>query len=182
MLQSMFMSLLVDFFPIVIFFGVFKWKDLMAATIAAMLVSFIQLIITKIKTNKFQYLQLISFLSLFILGSFALVCKKEIFIKWKPTAIYWLLAIIFLGTHIFNKQPLLEKLSNNTLQLPKKVWAKLNILWIIFFIFMGTLNLYIVYHFDTNTWVNFKLFGTLGLTTIFVVFQAIFLSKYLRVE
>ena len=73
-------------------------------------------------------------------------------------------------------------MSNNTLQLPKKVWAKLNILWIIFFIFMGTLNLYIVYHFDTNTWVNFKLFGTLGLTTIFVVFQAIFLSKYLRVE
>ena len=180
MIQSMFMSLLIDFFPIIIFFCVFKWKGLMVATLTATLASFIQLISIKLKTNKFPHLQLISFLSLFILGSFTLICKKEIFIKWKPTAIYWLLAIVFFSTHWFKKQPLLEKLSNNTLNLPKKIWYKLNIIWVIFFILMGVLNLYIVYNFDTNTWVNFKLFGTLGLTMIFVILQAIFLSKYLR--
>ncbi len=182
MLQLAPMSLLADFFPIFVFFCAFKLKGLMIATIAAIVVSFIQLVIVKIRTKKFQHLQVISFLSLLILGGFALICNKEIFIKWKPTAIYWLLAIIFLGSHLFSKQPLLEKLSNKTLQLPKNVWTKLNIMWIIFFIFMGILNLYVVYYFDTNTWVNFKLFGTLGLTTIFIVFQAVFLSKYLRTE
>ena len=180
MLQLTIMSLLADFFPILIFFVTYKWQGLMTATVAAIIVSFVQLIIVKIRTNKIQNIQLMSFLSLFILGSFALICKKEIFIKWKPTVIYWLLAVIFLGTHLFGKQPLLEKLSNNAIQLPKKIWATLSILWVIFFILMGIINLYFVYYFDTNTWVNFKLFGTLGLTTVFVVCQTIFLSKYFR--
>lgn len=174
------MGLVTDLFPVFIFFCAFKWKGLTIATIAAMIVSFVQLIIIKIKTNKVSFLQMTSFGSLFILGSFALICNKEIFIKWKPTAIYWLLAIIFSGTHFFSKQLLLEKLSKNTINLPKSIWIKLNIIWILFFIFMGLLNLYIIYNFDTNTWVNFKLFGTLGLTAVFIILQVIFLAKYLH--
>lgn len=173
------MELLTEFFPIVVFFCVFKLKGLMAATVAAMFASLIQLIITKIKTGKYKKMQITSFLSLIILGGFALICKKEIFIKWKPTAIYWILAITFLSTHLFGKQPLIEKINNNTIQLPKKIWNRLSILWIIFFFLMGTLNLYVVYYFDTDTWVNFKLFGTFGLTMLFIIFQAVFVSKYL---
>jgi len=173
------MELLAEFFPILIFFGVFKLKGLMLATAAAMITAFIQLILTKIKTGQYKKMQLTSCFSLLIFGGIALICKKEIFIKWKPTAIYWVLAITFLTTHFFGKQSLIEKLNNNAIQLPKKIWNKLSILWVIFFILMGILNLYVVYFFDTNTWVNFKLFGTLGLTMLFIIFQAIFISKYL---
>ena len=180
MLQLTIMNLLIDFFPIFIFFMAFKWKGLITATIATIIVSFIQLVIIKLKTNKIQKIQLISFFILLTLGSFAIICKKEIFIKWKPTVIYWTLAIVFLITPYFNTQSILEKISNNSIQLPTKIWNKLNILWAIFFIIMGILNLYVVYYFDTNTWVNFKLFGTLALTLLFVVCQAIFLAKHLR--
>lgn len=173
------MELFAEFLPIIVFFCVFKSKGLMTATLVAIVASFIQLIITKIKTGKYKKMQLASFLSLVILGGFAIVCKKEIFIKWKPTAIYWILAITFLSTHFFGKQPLLEKLNNNTLQLPKKIWNRLSMSWVIFFVLMGILNLYVVYYFDTDTWVNFKLFGTFGLTMLFIIFQAIFISKYL---
>ena len=174
------MALLTEFFPILIFFGFFKWKGLMIATIAAILTTFVQLLVVKIKTGKYQKMQLTSFVSLLILGGIALICKKEIFIKWKPTVIYWILAIVFSVAHFFGKQPLIQKLSNNTLQLPKEVWDKLNLWWIVFFMLMGILNLYVVYYFNTDTWVNFKLFGTIGLTLIFIIIQAIFLSKYIK--
>lgn len=173
------MELLTEFFPVLIFFCVFKWKGLMSATVAGIVAAFIQLIITKIRIGKYKKMQVTSFFSLLILGGFALICKKEIFIKWKPTAIYWILAVAFLSTHLFGKQPLIEKLNNNAIQLPKKIWNRLSILWIIFFVLMGVLNLYVVYCFDTDTWVNFKLFGTFGLTIIFIIFQAVFISKYL---
>jgi intracellular septation protein len=174
------MSLLTDFFPIAVFFIVFKLKGVMYATMAAIIASFIQLIIIKLRTNKIQNTQLISFVSLLVLGGFALICKKEIFIKWKPTVIYWALAIILLVSKYVKKTSLLKKLGNNAIALPEKIWNKLDFIWVIFFIFMGCLNLYIVYYFDTNTWVNFKLFGTLLLTVIFIICQTIFLSKYLR--
>jgi intracellular septation protein len=172
------MELLSEFFPILVFFCVFKWQGLMVATVAAIIATFVVLIITKIKTGKYKNMQLVSFFILLTLGSFALFCKKEIFIKWKPTAIYWILAVAFLITQLCGKQLLIEKINNNSIQLPKKIWNTLNILWIIFFILMGILNLYVVYFFDTNTWVNFKLFGTFGLTMLFIIFQIIFISKY----
>lgn len=173
------MNLLIDFFPILVFFIVFKLKGIIAATIAAIIVSFIQLVIIKITTNQIPKIQSISFLILLILGGSAIICKKEIFIKLKPTVIYWVLATIFLITHYLSKKSILEKISNNAIKLPAKIWDKLNIIWAIFFILMGILNLYVVYCCDTNTWVNFKVFGTLGLTLLFVVCQTCFLAKYL---
>jgi intracellular septation protein len=173
------MELLYEFLPVSIFFCAFKLKGLMVATVAAIFATLILLIVTKIKTGKYKNMQIISFFSLVILGGFALVCKKEIFIKWKPTVIYWLLAITFLITQLLGKRPLIEKINSTSINLPKKIWNTLNILWAIFFILMGILNLYVVYFFDTNTWVNFKLFGTFGLTALFIIFQLIFISKYL---
>lgn len=173
------MNLLIDFVPIFIFFIVFKLKGIVAATIATIIVSFIQLVIIKIATNQLPKIQSISFLILLVLGGLALICKQEIFIKLKPTVIYWILAIIFLLTHYLSKKSILEKISNNAINLPANVWRKLNTVWSIFFIIMGILNLYVVYFYDTNTWVNFKLFGTLGLTILFVICQTCFLAKYL---
>lgn len=173
------MILMLEFLPILIFFAVFKWQNLICASIAAMIANLLLLILVKINTGKYKKMSLISFLSLFLLSSFALIFKKEIFIKWKPTAIYWILALTLFIRHVLGKSSLIEKLNKDKIRLPKKVWDKLNILWMMFFIFMGSLNLYVVYFYDTNTWVNFKLFGTFAITILFVLFQLVFISKYL---
>ena len=174
------MGLITEFLPIVIFFGAYKLYGIMMATVAAIIETLGLLITTKVKTGQYKNMQLISLGSLMVLGGLALISKKEIFIKLKPTVIYWLLAVSFLSTHFFGKQLLIEKLGSNSVQLPKKIWHKLSILWILFFITMGCINIYVVYYFDTDTWVNFKLFGTLGLTILFVVPQSLFIYKYLN--
>lgn len=175
------MELLAELFQIILFFSAFKYKGLMFATVIAILFSLSKLIIFRINTGKYKIIQLVSFFCLLILGGISLICQKEIFIKWKLTLVYWILAIIFLITQIFGKKSIIEKLNNNTIELPKKILDLLGVLWILFFIFMGILNLYVAYYFDTNTWVNFKLFGTLGLMVLFVLLQSIFIYKFTKI-
>lgn len=171
------MELLAELLPIVVFFIVFKFKGLISATMATIVVSILQIAIMKIYRKNFNPIQLISLGCLCICGLMAIVFKQEFLIKWKPTVIYWLLAIILLIAPYFGKNFVFAKI-NDTLNLSSKIINILNILWIIFFVFMGGLNLYVGYNFDTNTWVNFKLFGTLVITMVFVLLQALFVCKY----
>lgn len=177
------MELLAELLQIIAFFVAFKYKGLIFATVIAILFALVKLILFRINNGKYHMLQLTSFCSLLILGGISLICKKEIFIKWKLTVIYWILAITFLITHIYSKKSIIEKInSTNGLELPKRVCDLLSIAWTLFFALMGGINLYIVYYYDTNTWVNFKLFGTLGLMLLFFILQGIYiyisLQKY----
>ena len=104
--------------------------------------------------------------------------RDETFIKWKPTVLYWLAGVTFLGALAFGKN-LVKAVMAEGLELPELVWTKLCIAWGLFFLFKGTLNLYVAYAFPTDTWVNFKLFGGMGLMLLFVIAQALWLSKYL---
>ncbi len=124
-------------------------------------------------------MQLVTLAMVVILGGATLLFRNELFIKWKPTVVYWVLGCIFLGSQLLSEKTLVQKMLDKSLSLPPKAWTKLNISWFSFFFFMGVLNLVIVYSFDTDTWVNFKLFGTLGLTVIFVVVQGVLVSRYL---
>lgn len=101
------------------------------------------------------------------------------FIKWKPTVVYWILGTIFVLYEFFAAKTLVQKLLEKNVSLPTKAWSLLNITWYSFFFFMGILNLFVVYTFDTDTWVNFKLFGTLILTIIFVLIQGILVARFL---
>ena len=123
-------------------------------------------------------MHLITFCLIFVLGGATLLLHDPVFIKWKPTGIYWLTALVFLGSQFYGKKTLVQKMMENNLQLPNFAWSKLNLAWVCFFTIMGCLNVYIAYNFDTNTWVNFKFFGGLGLTLIFVVIQSLYLSKH----
>ena len=127
-------------------------------------------------------LNLISFLSILILGGATLLLKDDIFIKWKPTAVYWFLATALLFSQIFSKKPLMQHLAESTIQMPDKIWRQINLSWCIFFAAMGIANLYVVYNFDTNVWVNFKLFGTLGLTIVFITCQSIYMAKHSHLQ
>jgi intracellular septation protein len=101
------------------------------------------------------------------------------FIKLKPTGIYWLSALVFFGSNYIGKKPLIQKMMEANVTLSKKIWYRLNIAWTWFFVLMGAVNLYVAYHFNTNAWVNFKLFGGVGFTVLFVLIQAFYLTRHM---
>lgn len=174
------MKFLFDFLPIVIFFIAYKFFGIYIATGAAIGISVLQVLIYWIKHRHVPALQWISLGLLIVLGGGTLLLHDEWLIKWKPTALNWIFAIAFLATQYFSEKPLIRRLMENNITLPTAVWNNLNMSWIIFFVAMGAANLFVAYNFDTNTWVNFKLFGMLGLTFAFAIFQAIYLSRYIK--
>lgn len=174
------MQFLYDFFPIIIFFVVYKIAGIYAATGSAIIVSFAQVILHWFKHKKFSNMQVITFLIVLFLGGATLVLHKPIFIKWKPSIIYWLFAVVFLGSHFIGKKPLIRYMMDKKIALPDKIWSHLNFSWVVFFAVLGFANIYVVYHYSTSTWVNFKLFGILGVTILFVVIQALYLARFVK--
>lgn len=174
------MQILYDFLPVIIFFIVYKIWGIYAATAAAIVISFIQIAFFWLRHRRFEHLQLITFFLIAILGITTILLHNPIFIKWKPTAIDWAFALVFLFSQLFCERTVIEYLMGDKITLPKKIWHRLNISWILFFSLVGLANLYVVYHFSTNAWVNFKLFGLLGLTLIFAILQAVYLAKHVE--
>lgn len=175
------MKLLVDFFPIFLFFIAYKLAGIYIATGVAILASFIQVAYEWLRHKRCDSMQIMTFLLILFLGGATLFLHNELFIKWKPTVINWLFGAVFLGSQFIGKQPFIQTLMKNQIALPPAIWQRLNFSWVLFFFFSGVANLYVVYHFDTNTWVDFKLFGLMGLTVVFVLLQAVYLARHVRV-
>lgn len=173
------MKLLFDFFPIVLFFIAFKMYDIYFATLVAMLASVFQVAFQKLKYNSFEHMHLISLGLILILGSATLFLHNPWFIKVKPTCIYWLFGLVFLFSSFIGKKTVTQKLMEANIALPDFIWKRLNIAWAIYFLFIGIANLYVAFNYNTNIWVNFKLFGTVGITLLFIIIQSLYLSKYL---
>jgi intracellular septation protein len=173
------MKLFFDFLPILIFFIAYKLGGIYIATAFAMLAALAQIIVSYFRTRKIEIMPLITFLMVMLLGGATLFLHNEIFIKWKPTIVYWVLSMVFLLSPLVLKKPLVQKMLESNLVLPSKAWQILNAAWYLFFLVMGFLNLFVVYNFSTETWVNFKLFGTLGLTLLFVLGQGVIISRFL---
>ncbi|HLB57128.1 MAG TPA: septation protein A [Coxiellaceae bacterium] len=176
------MKLLFDYFPIICFFIAYKFFGVYTATAVTMGACVLQNLVYWLRKKKFEKLHVITLFSVLILGGFTLFFHKAIFIQWKPSIIYWVFAAILLFSHTFSKKNLLTRMLGDKIILPEKIWAHLNLAWIIFFIFLGILNLYVVYHYSMNAWVNFKLFGTLGLTLVFTIAQGIYMSRHVISE
>jgi len=174
------MKLIFDFFPILIFFIAFKVAGIYVATGSFIAATCIQMSVYWYLHRRFEQMHIITFMLGVLLGGATLLLHDEMFIKWKPTAIYWAFAIVFFITQFYGSKTLIQRMMENNVSLPNLVWKKLNISWGLFFGIMGFLNLYVVYHFSTNAWVNFKLFGMLGLTLAFVIIQALYLSKHIK--
>jgi intracellular septation protein len=172
------MKFLFDFFPILVFFICYKWFGIYAATATAMVLSIIQVAFYRIKYQRYEKMHLISLVLIVVLGGATLIFHNPWFIKWKPTAIYWLTAVVFLGSTFIGKKPIIQKVMENNITLPTPIWFRLSHAWTVFFAMMGIVNIYIAYHYDTDTWVNFKLFGGAGCTLLFVLIQALYLAKH----
>ncbi len=169
------MRMLADFFPIILFFIAYKFYGIYAATAVAMAASITQVIIFWVKNRRVEIIHIITMLLILVLGGATLVLHDE----WKPTAINWSFALVFFASQLFGNKPLIQRMMEENISLPNKIWSRLNSSWALFFAIMGIANLYVIYHFDTNTWVNFKLFGVLGLTVVFVLVQAVYLTRHI---
>jgi intracellular septation protein len=176
------MKLFFDFLPIILFFVVFKLSNIYLATFVAIIASVMQVISSWWRKRKIDTMQTLTMCGFLIFGGTTLCLHDAFFIKLKPTVIYWLFALIFFGSQLFTKKTFLERMAGGKLSLPVKTWQTLNFSWGIFFIALGILNLYVSQHFSTNTWVNFKLFGILGIIFLFGLAQSLFMAKYLKEE
>lgn len=174
------MKFLFDILPIIIFFLAYKVAGIFIATAVAIIVSIIQLAVFWFMYRRVEGMLLVSCLLVVVLGSMTLLLHNEMFIKWKPTVIYWVFALAFLGSQFIGDKPIVERMLESNIELSKAIWFKLNMSWIAFFTFVGFLNLYVVYHYSTAAWVNFKLIGIIGLTLAFLVGQGIYISRHLK--
>lgn len=208
------MKQLFDFFPILLFFVLYKfyldlpdglilginaWMPLMQltpgesgdaiylATLAAILVTLVQVLLAAIIVRKIEKMPIITLLILIVFGGATLALKDPVFIQWKPTAINWLFALVFFASHFIGDKPLVQRMMGHAIEInEQRVWVQLNLAWIGFFVVAGVANMIVApeidplgLQFSEDTWVDFKLFGLMGMTIAFVVAQAFYLARYM---
>jgi intracellular septation protein len=202
------MKLFFDFLPLLLFFGSFKYADankdwaaqfatdnfgflvsggkvgpdeaaVLLATVVVMLATLTQALILKLRGKKIDLMLWVSLGLVVTLGGATIWFHNATFIKWKPTGLYWAMAVAFWAAQAFWGKNLIQAMLGAELQLPDFVWKTLNRAWVLFFAALGVLNIYVAYSFSTSAWANFKAFGTTGLILVFTLAQGIYMSRYL---
>ena len=205
------MKLLFDFLPILLFFATFKYAEghkewaaafatehlgfmvaggqvgtieapVLLATVIVILASLAQVAWLKVRGKKVDLMLWISLALVVVLGGLTVWLHSETFIKWKPTGLYWAMGLSVLVSQFAIRRNLLKLMLGEQMQLPERVWARLSLAWVGFFALMGVLNLWVAFNFDTATWVNFKLFGGIGLMLLFTLAQGWYISRHLPAD
>jgi intracellular septation protein len=176
------MKLLADFFPIILFFAAFKFAGIYVATGVAIAATVAQIAWLRYTRGKVEPIQWVSLAIIVAFGGATIALHDETFIKWKPTILYWVMGATLAAGQLVLRKNLLKSVMGSQLELPEAAWRAMTWSWISFFALMGAINLWVAFHFDTNTWVNYKLFGGMGLMVVFVLGQAVYLSKHMKTE
>jgi len=205
------MKLLFDFLPIILFFVAFKVADankaaaaafatshfsfvvsggivgpeeapVLLATVVVVIATLAQVAWLLARGKKIDLMLWVSLALVVVMGGLTIWLHSETFIKWKPTLLYWVMATALLVAWLGWRKNLIRTLLGEQLTLPEPVWQRLNTAWTAFFVLMGALNLWVAYNFATPTWVNFKLFGIMGLLLVFALGQGLYLSRYMSDE
>ena len=174
------MKFLFDVLPVVLFFAAFKLYDIYVATAVAIAATVVQVSWLKLRGRRVDLMLWASLAIIVVFGGATLLLQDETFIKWKPTVLYWLFGVVLAVGMLGFRKNLIRTVLGQQMRLPDPVWARLNWSWVAFFGFMGAANLYVAYNYSTDLWVNFKLFGGIGLMIAFVVAQSLVLAKYLQ--
>lgn len=206
------MKLLIDFFPIILFFITYHQAGAITeipaignlfdasqpetviatilATVVAIIASFIQVGGYWLKSRSVEKMHIFSLALITVLGGITIAFGDPAFIQWKPTVLNWVFAAAFLISQYVGKKSLVHRMMGAQLSLPEAIWKRLNLSWVGFFFISGLANIYVAFYYAVeldektrmDTWVNFKLFGLLGLTFIFVIAQALYLARYMTPE
>lgn len=174
------MKFLFDLFPVILFFVAFKLAGIFVATAVAIAATILQIGWLKMRRRKVDTMMWVTLFIIVVFGGATLLLQNETFIKWKPTVLYWLFSLALVGAPLVAGKNLIRAVMSEQMQLPDAVWTKLNWSWAGFFAFMGVANLYVAHYYATDTWVSFKLFGSMGLMLAFVIGQAVYLSRYVE--
>lgn len=203
------MKFLFDLFPVILFFGMFKWGQsnpesarslldqylsgfvsggavtashapILLATAVAIIATFVQIGYLLARRRKVDPMLWVSLTIITVFGGATIYFNNETFIKWKPTVLYWCFASALLFSQLVLRKNLIRVMMEKQIALPNDIWGRLSLAWTGFFTVMGLINLYVAYNFSTEAWVNFKLFGSMGLMLVFIIGQSLFLSKYMK--
>jgi intracellular septation protein len=175
------MKFLIDFFPILLFFGAYKVYDIYFATGVLMAATVLQTAIIYAIDRRLQAMQKITLALILIFGTLTLILHDDRFIKWKPTVLYAAMAIGLAVALWGLKKNFLKLLLGSQLELPERIWAHLNVAWIVYCAFMAALNGYVAAFYSTETWVNFKLWGY-AFPLVFIVGQGLYIARYLKTD
>jgi len=202
------MKILLDFLPLLLFFGSFKYAEshkdwaavfaseyfgfmvsggkvgpeeapVLLATLVVMAATLLQALILKLRGKKIDLMLWISLGLVVTLGGATIWFHNETFIKWKPTGLYWGMALVFLISDKLMGKNLLKSMLGEEIQMPAAIWSRLNLAWVGFFAAMGVLNLYVAYNFSTSSWANFKVFGSTGLMLVFTLAQGLYMGRHI---
>ncbi len=177
------MQLFYEFLPVFLFFLAFKFYDIYFATIVGILSTLIQVVVNRLWFKRWDKKQLITLIVFLFFGSMTLYFHNPIFVKWKPTVVFWIFGLILLGSQIFTAKPLMQRFMEGMLQekgeVSLAVWKRVNLMWVVFFLSLGTLNIYFAYYYSDNAWVNFKFYGITAALFIFSILQALYLTYHL---
>ncbi len=199
------MKFLYDFFPVLLFFAVYKFYGdippqaietansalflsltpgkasdaIFLATAVAIVASFIQVALFWIRQHRFERMHIVSLLLITVFGGATLSLQDPVFIKWKPSILNWVFALVFLGSRFVGNKTLVERMMGHAIAVPALIWRRVNLAWVGFFIIAGLANIYVAYNFSEAAWVDFKLFGLMGMTFVFVFAQALYLARYM---
>lgn len=177
------MKLLLDFFPVAIFFAVYHYtKDMILATAILIPATLVQVGIIWFKTRKIEKMHIVTLVLIIVMGGATVLLQDKTFIQWKPTVVNWLFAAAFLGSYFIGNKPLIQRMLGSQIELTQPLWNKLNAYWSIFFIAMGAVNIFVFSYFSEEAWVNFKLFGMLGLTLVFIIAQGVWLTRHIKTD
>ena len=174
------MKFLFDLFPVALFFVAIQIWDIFVATAVAIAATVAQVGFLLVRRKPVQPMLWASLAIIALFGGATLFLQDETFIKWKPTVLYWLLGAVLGGATLFFRRNLIRAMLSEQVQLPDPVWSRLNWSWVGFFVFMGALNLVVADQFSPDAWVNFKLFGGIGLLLVFAVLQALVLARHVE--
>ena len=177
----MVMQLLADYFPLILFFIAFKWQGIYFATGVAILASIVQIAFLRWRRGRVAVVNWLSLAIIVVFGGATLILQDDAYIKWKPTVLYALFGAILAGGRLFFGRNLLSHLMTG-ISLPAAVWSRLTWSWVAFFAFMAVANWYVAFNYSTDTWVNFKVWGGIGLFLTFALLQGLFLSRHLVEE
>ncbi|AOE86445.1 septation protein A [Pseudomonas sp. TCU-HL1] len=187
------MKQFIDFIPLVLFFIVYKLEPraielaghtymlggIFSATAVLIISSVIvygAIFLLQRRLEKGQWLTLAACL---VFGGMTLAFHSETFLKWKAPVVNWLFALAFAGSHFIGDKPLIQRVMGHALSLPQAIWVRLNLAWIAFFLICGFANLFVAFTFH-EFWVDFKVFGSLGMTVLFLVGQGVYLARHIH--
>jgi intracellular septation protein len=173
------MNQFFEFFPILLFFIAYKFYDIYVATAVVIAATLLQVIYSWFRHKTVGTMQWVTLVLMIVMGSATIYLHDEQFIKWKLSIVEWLFGLVFLGSQFIGKKPVVERMLSGSLTLPAVIWKRLNLMWAIFFIGVGFVNVYVMYNYTTDDWVTFKTFGVPGLMVMFILVQMALIYKHI---